>query len=140
MTLPLNSAIEDAFVTYLQGVTFTGLSGSNIQRYLQPTEVTTPAAFIVASQDQERIPNSGIYRIPVSVRLVYTAADLISNPLGLDTLTNAVECSLTGSQQSINSVSTELFIFSITKPSHTLEIVEDMYHYSINVEAVCKQR
>lgn len=138
-TLLPPSVVESEYTTYLRNQNIANI-GTNVWKALNTQEVTTPAVFVIAGKDQELQPFSKLYKVPFQVRVVYTAADVQEDPDGLALLTNTVENALTGSQQTINSTSNQLFIFSVSNPIHDIEVVENAYHYIIDTSCICKTK
>ena len=124
--------------------TMLNLANSNgVYRALPSGSITanTPSIFIVAGKSVEVRQDSGIYRIPLEIKVVYLASDLDANPAGLDTLSTTVENALTGSMQYINgSGRRNIFLIQATKPSGELQVVEHTYQYTIGLEVVCKNK
>jgi hypothetical protein len=139
-TVTINTGLENGYKDFLTSL---HLSGSPAIYRMLPSgsiETSTPCVFVIAGKSSEIHAHSGIYRTPIEVKIVYVAQDLQDNPAGLDGLTNAVETALTSSQAYINSGSNDIFMFSVTKPSHALEVVEQTYQYTITLESVCKSK
>lgn len=139
---PLHSALETQFVEFLQSQSFANV-GNRVYRTITTQEVTTPAVFVVAEKTTEQmVYDSGIYRIPFAIRVVYVTEDLQTNATALDTVTRQIELSLTGSRESINNNAgnSDLFIFGLTKQSTAIETVEHTYQNAIYCEAIAKSK
>lgn len=141
--IPLNSAIEEEFTKYLKGLDITNL-GTNVYRFFNGVDAVTPCVFVIANQKGSVIgtAESGIYRVPFEVRVVYVAQQVYQDANAIDTLTEDVEEALASSQSAINADETSnLHVFSLTMTSTpNPEVVDHTFQYVISLEAVCKKK
>ena len=138
--LPLCSALEKQFQAYLVGQNITNLL-DRVYRFVNAGESVTPCVFVTAvTGDEIGSPGSGIFKVPVVITQACAATDIINDSTGLDTLTSAVEAALTGAQEAINALDTDVHIFNLTmRNAPSPKIEGNTYQYFVVLEATCKK-